>query len=276
MSSLFTIIFGPTATGKSAQAYKMALEQKANILSFDSRQLYQGMKIVTGQDNPPLDFPAKIFGYNLVKPNQEFSIRHFYEYAAPIISEHRQKKKPLILVGGSWPYANVLLDPPETLFIPVNYDLRHQLEHQPVLQLQTKLKNLDHQKWQSMNRSDRHNPRRLIRAIEVSLSGTTQPALPLINTDKYDLLLHTLSLKQITKNIAQRITTRLQTGALEETKQLIADYPNWNTPAFSATGYQYLREYLEDKISLETAKKLWLKQERDYAKRQLTWLRSLS
>lgn len=282
-TQFFTIIFGPTATGKSELAYQLAKQQQAGILSFDSRQIYQGMAIVTGQDRPdPKIYNGPIYGYDLVKPNADFSIRHYYEYAQEIINQHRDQQKRLILVGGSWPYARVLLDPPSTLLVKPNTKLRQQLENLAVINLQNKLQLLDPQKWQSLNHSDQLNPRRLIRAIEVATaqanqSTTTSPPLaqPLINPAEYQLIIKSLPLAEISNNIKTRLESRLAAGALDETKQLIKQYPHWNSPAFSATGYQHLRNYLEGKIDLKTAKKMWWQQERSYAKRQLTWVKSL-
>lgn len=272
----FTLIYGPTATGKTARARELAAASGANILSFDSRQLYTDMALGTGRDvaDTELAGPPRWYGFNLARPNEAYSIRHFYDYARQIIADHRARRQPLILVGGSWPYARVLLDPPATLFVPPNPSLRSFLAQQSLNELQRLAREQQPLRWRAMNDSDRHNPRRLQRLLELPAYVTAPP--PLIAVDEYELLLHTRPEPEIRHNIHVRIEERLAQGVLEETKHLMHTYPDWQYPAFTATGYRHLRTYLEGHCTLEQAKISWHLQERQYAKRQLTWVKSLS
>jgi len=272
---LFSIIFGTTASGKSALAYELAEQLAANVLSYDSRHVYKLMDIVTGKDKPDESFQHNLYGQDLVYPDEEFSIRHFYEYAQPIIADHRQRQQPLILVGGSWLYAQVLLQPPDSLFVPQDHTLRQELQTLTTKQLQQKLIEIDPPKFQGLNNSDQNNSRRLVRAIEVAQAPHQTKPKNLLAQKEYTLRLQTLPFAQIEKNIRQRIESRLEQGAITETEFLRQKYADWSQPAFSATGYQYLRAYLEKKITLSQVKHLWFIQERDYAKRQLTWLAQL-
>lgn len=272
---LFTIIFGPTASGKSAQAYELAQKLETNVLSFDSRHIYQGMDIVTGKDRPPQDWPQKLMGVDLVTPDQDFSIRHYYEYAKPIINSYRERQKPLILVGGSWQYVDVLLRPPASLFVPIDEKWRQEANKLSTPQLQAKLKQVDESKFSALNQSDVANPRRLIRAIEVASQPEITTPQPLIQTNEYQLIAKTPSIDQISDRIINRIQERLNQGALEETEYLMNKYPDWHAPAFSATGYGPIRQYLEGQIDEESMKQAWKHQEREYAKRQLVWIKSL-
>lgn len=275
LKPLFTIIFGPTATGKSGRAYALADTLGADVLSFDSRHVYQGMDVVTGKDRPRSNWPHRLWGIDLVKPTADFSIRHFYEYAAPILADYRQRQQPLILVGGSWQYADVLLHPPATLLIPQDLTWRQQASQLSVAELQDTLQVAAPAKWSSLNASDRANPRRLIRAIEVARQPNPISAPPLLSPTETELQLQVLPLNQISENIAQRIEARLSQGALEETRWLIENYPDWRFPAFSATGYRLIRDHIEGRLTAPQLITAWLQQEREYAKRQLTWLRAL-
>ena len=272
---LFTIVFGPTASGKSAYAYELAQKQQGNVLSFDSRHVYTYMDIVTGKDKPGKDFSQSVFGQDLVEPDQEFSIRHYYEYALPIISDHRLSQQPLILVGGSWLYAQVLINPPASLFVPQNKELREQAQSLSVEQLQDLLQQSDPQKFSTLNTSDRNNPRRLIRAIEVVQASSAAPVQNILAENEFDLMILNPDFDQVTKRIQKRVIDRVKHGALEETAFLKDKYSDWNTPAFSATGYGYLRDFLENRIPLEIATLKWSQQERDYAKRQVTWINKI-
>lgn len=273
--ALFTIIYGPTASGKTELAYSLAKTQGANILSFDSRHVYKDMSIVTGKDLPHENAPFSVFGMDLVSPNQEFSIRHYYEYAKAIIADHRERHQPLILVGGSWQYAGVLIDPPASLFVERNSKDRAELELLPLETLQTRVQRQNPQRWQSMNESDRANPRRLLRALELEDTPTSVP-LPFLNKNEYTLELLNPDMSYLEKKIQQRIESRLDEGALRETQNLREKYPDWSFPSFTSTGYGILRRYLEKQITLQEAKELWYLQERQYVKRQKTWIKKIT
>lgn len=291
----FTIIFGPTASGKSAKALELARANNGNILSFDARQVYVGLDIVTGKDIPPgytaqawevdpsvtvyrAEGQPDLFGFDIVQPDEAFSIRHFYEYVQSIIQWHRENQVPLILVGGSWLYAQVLIDPPPSLFAPQDEQLRTELQEANIEELQQRLQVSAPESWNRLNDSDRNNPRRLIRAIEVAhLPTDTELPHPLIERDEYELILHELLISEVERNIETRIEQRLQQGALEETKKLMTMYPDWNSlPALSATGYKELIAHIQGKTTLDVARRLWFFAERQYAKRQFTWLKKLS
>lgn len=288
----FTLIFGPTSSGKTDLALELARKQSANILSFDSRQLYIGMDIVTGKDIPSEfqqknetlpslgnvtiynDRQTKLYGFDIIHPDQEWSIAHFYEYAQAILSQHRALQIPLILVGGSWQYVDVLLNPPASLLVPVNLELRKKLEAYSTHQLQQDLEKIDPTRWNVMNYSDRSNPRRLIRAIEVAKSTAEKPK-PLLQLDEVNIIFISADIDWLTSRIQKRIDERLAHGAIAETKKLMTDYTDWSSPAFSATGYALIRQHMEEKITEQELRKAWLLQERQYAKRQLTWLKAL-
>ncbi len=142
-----------------------------------------------------------------------------------------------------------------------------------VVELQIWLQKVATAKWESMNNSDRQNPRRLIRAIEISVSeephAKQKPQLPFTHIE-IGLM---NSIEHISEKIRQRVEERLQNGMLAEVEKLIADYrpEMWKGPAFSATGYKEVRQFLEGILSREEMVELWVRREIQYAKRQLTW-----
>lgn len=295
-SPIFTIIYGPTASGKTALALEQAQIKNANILSFDSRQLYTGMDIGTGKDlplgavqerwseNPEITVYRwerhLLFGFDIVSPDKEFSQYDFYRYAENIIRWHRDHQKSLILVGGTWPYAEVLLNPPLSLTVPPDPHFRKELQHASVVELQSRLQELDPDKLSSFNQSDRANPRRLVRALEVArweAKGLSfEKVAPVIFPSEAELWLLDTPLDVLEKKLQQRIQQRLETGMLEEVNRLIEQYPDWSTPAFTATGYTLCREYSEQKITLDDLRQKWLTVERQYAVRQKTWLKQIT
>ena len=251
------IICGPTATGKTKLAASLAKKFSGEIISADSRQVYQGMDIVTGKDKPK---GVKIHGLDLVKPDEEFSVAHFVKYAHSLINQIRFP----IIVGGTGLYLDSLINPPKTLSVKPNWELRKKLEIKSIRELQNQLKKLDPHRWRSMNRSDQQNPRRLIRAIEVNLQGQSLQ-LPSERTDlnKFDVLWIGLTAKKeiLDQLIVKRVKARVKAGAVKEWQKLKIKYKQ-NLPSMSGIGYRELPDINR-----------WIKAEQQYSRRQLTWFK---
>lgn len=249
------IICGPTATGKTALAAKLAKKFKAELISADSRQVYKGMNIVTGKDKPK---GVKIHGLDLINPDEDFSVAHFVKYTATLINQIRFP----IIVGGTGLYLNSLVNPPQTLSIKPNYQLRKKLAEKPLSVLQTELRKLNLEKFNSMNHSDQLNPRRLIRAIEVSLQGeSSQVSTRTLLNGKYDFLWIGLTATKriLDKRIKDRVQTRVKAGALQEWEKLKQKHA-LSLPSMSGIGYKELPDI-----------NAWIQAEQQYCRRQLTW-----
>ncbi|MBI2009593.1 MAG: tRNA dimethylallyltransferase [Candidatus Chisholmbacteria bacterium] len=307
------IICGPTATGKTSLALKLAHKFSGEIISADSRQVYKGMNVGTGKDIPrnikyqisnikySYASPAssggigrsfspaqnknkkipfygngtKIWGYDLAKPNQEFSVSHFVRIASAVINDIQRRNKLSIIVGGTGLYINSLLKSPQTIFIPQNKTLRQTLGSKSVTELQQELKKVNRKHFNQLNSSDKNNPRRLVRSIEVALYLRHHPP-PKVTSPTYNPLWIGLVAPQKTLDalIEERVRKRAGKNMDQEVRTLIRQYSNWQQlPAFSATGYQFWRAYLEGKLSQKAALKLWVTSEKQYARRQLTWFR---
>ena len=254
------IICGPTATGKTDLAAKLAKKFNGELISADSRQVYKGMDIVTGKDKP---VGVKIYGLDLVKPDEEFSVAHFVKSAATLINQIIQRRKLPIIVGGTGLYLNSLVKPPKTLAVKPDWQLRKELEKKTIKQLQQQLKKINPDKWQLMNHSDQLNPRRLIRAIEVArfLQG---PAFALQRTDlKFDTFWIGLMADKSTldQRITERVKSRVKAGAIAEWRELKAKYPA-TLPSMSGIGYRELPDI-----------EAWIRAEQQYVRRQLTWFK---
>ena len=193
MNKLF-IISGPTAAGKTRVALGLAKKLDGELISADSRQVYKGMDVVTGKDlgnaqfsitndqlqqrvsqkvNKPVTVgtytikSVPVWGLDLIEPDEAFDVSMFIPFAREVTEDIWQRGKLPIIIGGTGFYIRGLLNPYETVGIPVNVNLRKELEKLPVGELQQRLKEINLQKWEQMNESDCNNPRRLVRAIEV-------------------------------------------------------------------------------------------------------------
>jgi len=265
------IICGPTATGKTNLGLTLAKQFNGQIISADSRQVYQDMDIGTGKDKPKSGF--KIYGYDLVKPDQDFSVAHFVKFAQPLIKKFQDKNQLPILVGGTGLYLKAITQPITTINIPTNQLLRKKLAKLSLKQLQAKLKRLDVKKFKSMNHSDQSNPRRLIRAIEILKADTGKSSN--LNTN-YDVLWIGLTSKKsiLDKRIVQRVNQRINQGAAKEVKHLIKAGYSWDLPSMSAMGYKQWQPYFKDEVSLDEVIQAWIKAEQQYLRRQLTWFKA--
>lgn len=268
MNKLLCIV-GATATGKTKKAIELYHQTPSILVSADSRQVYRGMDIVTGKDHPH-DIP--IFGLDLVDSDQSCSVSVWHEAVMPHIREAWDAGKQVIVVGGTGLYVKALTDGIDTMCVPMNYVLRQELETLSINELQEKLKEIDIGKFDSMNRSDSLNPRRLIRAIEVSSS----PVVPLTSSVT-DLESSMIGLKYFDNSnyrskVRERVLSRLENGALEETKSLLTKYGK-NLQSMSAIGYKSIINFIENRCTQEQMVAQWVIDELSYAKRQLTWFR---
>lgn len=275
------IICGPTATGKTNLALKLAKKFNGEIVSFDSRQVYKGMDIGTGKDIKGFEFKngfylvegIKIWLYDLVNPDYQFNVADFIKEAKKIINDVWKRKRLPILVGGTGFYLQGLLEGVESLGILPDFKLREELNSLSLINLQNKLKKLNPQRWEMMNDSDRKNPRRLIRAIEVSLNkDKLKKEKPL----KANLLKIGLkaSLKDLYSLVNQRVDQRIKDGVEEEIKTLIdKGYDFKNSVLGTTIGYKDWEFYFLGKKKKDEVITDWKNVEHGYVRRQLTWFK---
>lgn len=290
MSKLL-VICGPTSTGKTALAVSLAKKFNGEIISSDSRQVYRGMDIGTGKDIPKgakIKYPwfspygyyeidgIKIWGYDLADPKKEFSIAQYLKFADRLIGDIVKRKKLPILVGGTGLYIKGVVDGVTTALIPKNRGLRKNLEGRSTDELFEKLAQMDSVKAGTMNSSDRKNPRRLVRAIEVATwklghGGRGEET----KEKKIDPLFIGLSApgETIGKRIKARIQTRLKDGVKAEIEALIKKKVSWDSQAMTSIGYRQWKEFFEGKIDEAEVSRRWELEEIKYVKRQVTWLK---
>lgn len=306
MKNKLLIICGPTATGKTELGIKLAKKFNGEIISADSRQVYQGMDIVTGKDLPAsaklkvqnkklqlasanykvgfrllTNIPAWLI--DICRPDQEFSVAYFVKFAKLVVDDLWQRDKLPIVVGGTGFWIKALLEGVETMEVGPDWETRKQLGHLTVRQLRKRLRELALDRLKGMNKSDRHNPRRLIRAIEIGMQaqrlkrrqeGKAQNYNLKLKTHNIFLLgLKTKNLQPLYKRIDGRVETRLRQGAEREVRTLMKKY-SWKDSVLGTTiGCKEWKEYFAGRIDLEEVKKRWQFAEHAYARRQMTWFK---
>ncbi len=270
------VICGPTASGKTSLALKIAgLLPRCNLLSVDSRQIYQDLDLITGKDIPAdLSPNIKLYGLNLVSPNQIFNVSDFRKYSQKVIADSLAQKIPLIIVGGTGLYLQAITSNLLTVHIPPNSVLRNELEKLDLQALKKRLRELNPVKFDSLNNSDVNNPRRLIRAIEIA-SSSQSPSANFTEIPTHSFAWIGLSQdKALQKEyIQKRVLDRLEEGAIQEVQSLLKNYQNRKLPIFSSLGVKQILEFLDQKITKEELVNLWTLAENAYARRQMVWFK---
>src|SRR3989344_7818909 len=279
------VICGPTATGKTDLGISLARKFNGEIISADSRQVYKGMDIITGKDLPVsskfkvqssklnINNSQLTIGYraieeipiwlvDIVNPDYPFNVGEYAQIAKKVIEDIQSRNKLPIIDGGTGLYIKSLIYPLSNISIPPDIKIRKNLESLNTEELQNKLKILDKSWWERMNNSDKNNPRRLIRAIEIALQTQSSK----IKAQKYNSKIKTnnvlivgLTARKETlfsKN-ERRVDQRIKDGALEEIKGLLKKGYSWDLHSFSSTGIRQLKEHFEKKEKLENAIIKW-------------------
>ncbi|MBI3379401.1 tRNA dimethylallyltransferase [Candidatus Gottesmanbacteria bacterium] len=298
MNNKLLVICGPTATGKTELGILLAKKYNGEIISADSRQVYRGLDIVSGKDIPQssklenknsklsitnrdlsVGFREKdgvpIWLVDIIDPDYHFNVGEYLQIAQRVLSDIWSRGKLPIVVGGTGYYIKSIVNPAESMMIPPDKRVRNIMAKYTVEEFQEKLKEVDIDKWNSMNDSDRGNPRRLIRAIEVAIIRKNRPELVrVLNLPKIESFL-LLGLRApfpiLYERIDKRVKKRIEKGAVEEIKNLMGQYNNWGLPAFSTAGCRELKSYFEGRESLVDATKSWQFKEHQYAKQQIAW-----
>ena len=273
---LITII-GPTAIGKTTLAIKIANYFKTEIVSADSRQFYKEMNIGTAKPSTSELNSIKHHLINNKSVNDDYNIYDYEKDALKSIESIFNKKDIAILVGGSGLYINTVLyglDEIPGISAEVRNSLYLDLELKGIKKLQEKLKLLDPSSYRSM---DINNPRRLIRALEVSIStGKSYSSFLKKKKKKRDFNIIVLGMNQerfsLYKKINTRVDNMVENGLINEVKEL---YTLKGLNTLNTIGYSEVFNYIEDKYSLDECINEIKKNTRRYAKRQLTWFKSI-
>ena len=280
------IVCGPTATGKTALAISLAKRLGGEIISADSRQVYRRMDIGTGKDLPPnakktggyyLINGVRVWGYDLVDPKENFSVANYVRFARKTVNGIGRRMKLPILVGGTGLYIQGVVDGIPTAFVPKNEDLRKNLIGKTLEELFEILAQQDPIKAASLNASDKENPRRLIRAVEIAQwklkTGGGFSQTPTLTNYSTLFIGLTAPKEYLSKKIDMRVEARVDVGVEKEIKKLLSAGTSWDDQAMSSLGYRQWRDFFEGTKDKNETISAWKKEEKKYAKRQITWFK---
>lgn len=274
-------ILGPTASGKTSVSIELAKRFDGEIISADSMQIYKGIHIASAapDDSEKENIPHHLIEF--LNLEDEFSVADYVKMARECIRDVHSRGKLPIIVGGTGLYISSLLENIEYTDQKTDYALRQKLEDEFDLiggdRMLEKLKEFDSE---SAIRLHPNNRRRIIRAFEVYyLTGKTITEQNLIskqNKSEIKPLVIGLNFKDrevLYTRIGYRVNQMLENGLLEEAKL------NFNADAksgaFQAIGHKELYPYILGELPLEEVVENLKRSTRRYAKRQITWFKSV-
>jgi tRNA dimethylallyltransferase len=270
------LVAGPTAIGKTAVSITLAKELNCGILSADSRQFYSEMSIGTAKPNAFELASAPHFFIGNKSISKLYSAGDFEREADAFLSEYFKENKIIILCGGSGMYINALLyglDDLPTVSEAARQTLMQELSEKGLEEMVKKLLALDPKCADFL---DLKNTQRVIRALEINLY-TELKFSDLRNlkakTRNYNIIKIGLNTSRETlyEKINTRVDIMIKQGLVAEAESLAASKDH---NALKTVGYSEIYEYLDGKITLETAIEKIKQNTRRYAKRQLTWFKN--
>jgi len=269
-------IVGPTASGKTAFAARVAYELDGEILSADSRQVYIGMDIGTGKDLDDYIVNGKKIPYHLidlVPAGHKYNLfqyqRDFFKAYQDVVS----RGKFPIMCGGTGLYIDAIVRNYNLLEVPENPQLRSELEKKSMDELIQMLKSL---KPKLHNKTDIDTKKRVIRAIEIELFYKQNPAkrtnYPTINALIVGIKFDRQTQRQ---RITQRLHARLQAGMIEEVQRLLDSGLTPEDLIYYGLEYKYITLYLTWQMDYQTMVQKLNTAIHKFMKRQMTWFRHM-
>jgi tRNA dimethylallyltransferase len=278
------VILGPTSSGKSDLAVKLALRlcsgqakkefgtNGAEIVSADSRQVYKGMDIGTGKitKKEMKGIPHHLL--DVVLPKRRFTVVQYQKLAQRAINKILKRGKIPILCGGTGFYIQAVVNGIVIPRVKPDWQLRKKLERKKTEELFKLLKKLDSKRAKNI---DRNNRRRLIRALEI-LIKTKKPIPKLVKKpSQFDILMIGVkkSSQKLKKLIKKRLLKRLREGMIAEVKRLKKSGLSWKRLAEFGLEYKYLALFLQKKLNYQEMLEKLQKEIEHFAKRQMTWFK---
>ncbi len=263
-------IVGPTASGKTSLGIFLAQKLGGEVISADSRQVYRGLDIGTGKVTKKEMAGVPHHLLDVISPKKQFTVDDFVRLATKAYSNVLQNNSIVLMVGGTGLYVDTFLGRMSYPEVPPNPKLRAQLEKKTAPQLFAQLQKLDPRRAANI---DKHNPRRLVRAIEIA-KAIGQSPLP-TPEQKYDVLWLGINPPQETlyKNIHTRLLSRITDGMVAEAKKLHLQGLSYKRMDALGLEYRFLSQLLQNKVSKEEFVIGLERAIQHYAKRQIRWFK---
>jgi tRNA dimethylallyltransferase len=276
MAKNLVVILGPTASGKTELAARLAFDLHGEIISADSRQVYRGMDIGTGKDLNQYIINAQKIPYHMidvVDPESEFNLFEFQKGFYKIFSRIQNNSNLPILTGGTGLYLQAVLSGYEMPDATPDQELRKELDQKTIDELKAILFTF---KPHLHNKTDLEDKQRLIRVIEIERArnnkNSKQDQRPAIDAAVFGISWERSILRQ---RITSRLEERLKQGMIEEVESLHAAGLSWSRLDSFGLEYRYVSQYLQNRFSFDEMKSKLNTAIHQFAKRQETWFRRM-
>lgn len=266
------VILGPTASGKTSLAVKLAKKFEGEVVSADSRQVYRGLDIGTGKATKREMAGVPHHLLDVVSPKSRFAVVQYQKLATRAIRDILKRGKLPILCGGTGFYIDAVLYGNTFPPAPADRKLRLGLQKKTAPELFSQLKKLDPGRAAAI---DRNNKVRLVRALEIILS-TGKPVPKLSASEKiFDALELGIRIpsERLKADINARIKKWLKWGLLEEIAGLRRTGLSWKRLRELGLEYRYPAFFLRGGISREEMIRKMGTETWHYARRQMTWFK---
>jgi len=271
------IVLGSTAVGKTKLAVQLAMDFEGEIISADSRQVFEGMDIGTGKDLSEYTVDGFQVPYHLIdirKAGERYQVNAFKEDFYQSFQEISERKKLPILCGGTGMYIHSLLQNHELTAIPVNEALRRDLILLDKEELRERLNGFP---LELRKQADYSSSKRLIRAIEIAQFLDKNGSYPIKERPRLKPLVIGLynDVEIRRAKILSRLEQRLSSGLIEEVRSLLSSGVSEEMLLFYGLEYKFVIAYLKNEMNLDMLKERLGTAICQFAKRQMTFFRKM-
>lgn len=271
------VILGPTATGKTEVGILLAERWNGEIISADSSAVYRGLDIGSAKPTPEERRRVRFHLIDVADPDEVFTAARFRELALEAIADIQARGKRVFIVGGTGLYIRVLLHGFSLAPPPADPEIRarwkKEVERVGAPALHERLKQIDPVAAARIHPNDAV---RITRALEVyemtgvPISQWQHQAHAELPSLKFGL---TMPRELLYQRIDQRVDKMIEQGMLQEVQRLLEKGYNPEQPALKGLGYRHLIGYILGRVGWDEAVRLWKRDTRRFAKRQITWFR---
>lgn len=270
-------IVGPTAVGKTLISLHLSEIFQSEVVSADSRLVYQGMDIGTAKPTPQERALVPHHLIDVATPDEALTLAQYQTLARDAIDDVLSRGRLPLLVGGSGLYVRAVLEGWTIPQVPPDPQLRAVLERES-----RQDDGIDLHRWLTTldplaaDRIDGRNVRRVIRALEVCLStGRPISRLQMRQPPPYRILRIGLTMprEMLYRRIDRRLEQMMAQGLVQEVEGLVAKGYGFDLPAMSGIGYRQIGLYLRGEATLEEAVALVKRETRRFVRQQYTWFR---
>jgi len=282
--SYIPIIAGPTASGKSALALEICRIADGELVCADSMQIYKGLDVGTAKDTKEEIGDIPHYLTDIIEPGTDFSVYDYINTAIPVIRDILERGKLPVICGGTGQYISSLLygldygTGDEEAELEATKELEKEFEANGIEPLYARLQEEDPEAAKLIHPN---NTRRVIRALAVhkalGITFSEKNKRSKVNGPEFPFKVFMIdwNREELYDRINRRVGVMVENGIIDEAKKLIESGVDRSSTCWQAIGYKEMLKYLDGEENLDQACDRIRIGTRHYAKRQLTWLRSM-